>query len=435
MRKSWFLYLLATIALGQSPPPTFNFLYHFQGPPNAWKPPMILERGGKFYGPGQGGTANLGCVFELTPPASTGGAWTSTILYSFQSVQDGGGAGWLVASNSGVFYGVTPQGGSPGCTDGSGCGTVFELTPPPTAGQPWTKTVLYTFLGGGDGFEPNVLAVGPNGVLYGITGLGGRNAAACRSGCGTVFSLTPPATPSGAWTKKGLYEFAGGADGWSPWALVATSTPDGRAEVYGITTNGGMTCVPVGGNGCGLAFALLPPAAEGGAWTKVDLHIFGAGADGAQPGSLNLGADGALYITTGLGGLYTCSTPFPSCGTVVRLEKSSPHQPWTETVLYDFQGLDDGAFPGALAIAKDGSIYGTTADKGANGFGTVFHLQPSTTPGGPWTETTLYTFTRHDGPGPTWGSLITGEQGVIYGTARSGFIEAPSNGLLFRVIP
>jgi hypothetical protein len=51
------------------------------------------------------------------------------------------------------------------------------------------------------------LAIGTGGVLYGTTSAG---AGTCfpYPGCGTVFSLAPPASPGGAWTESVLHSFA-----------------------------------------------------------------------------------------------------------------------------------------------------------------------------------------------------------------------------------
>jgi hypothetical protein len=58
---------------------------------------------------------------------------------------------------------------------GLGCGTVFQLTPPATQGGAWTETIIYNFTAtNGDGAWPSgTLAVGKNGVLYGTAEFGG----------------------------------------------------------------------------------------------------------------------------------------------------------------------------------------------------------------------------------------------------------------------
>jgi len=64
---------------------------------------------------------------------------------------------------------------------------------------------------------------------------------------------------------------------------------------------------------------------------------------------------------------------------------------WTETILYNFQGLNDGQNPvGGLIFDQAGNLYGTTFDGGINGGGTVYELSPS---GGGWTFATIYSFT------------------------------------------
>jgi uncharacterized repeat protein (TIGR03803 family) len=48
---------------------------------------LVIGPGGTLYGTSYyGGTAGYGTVFSLTPPAAAGGAWTETVLYSFQGV-------------------------------------------------------------------------------------------------------------------------------------------------------------------------------------------------------------------------------------------------------------------------------------------------------------------------------------------------------------
>jgi len=56
----------------------------------------------------------------------------------------------------------------------AGCGAVFELTPPKQKGGAWTETVLYSFQGGKDGYFPNGnLVFDKAGNLYGATMFGG----------------------------------------------------------------------------------------------------------------------------------------------------------------------------------------------------------------------------------------------------------------------
>jgi hypothetical protein len=86
---------------------------------------------------------------------------TETILHSF-GVSEGDGnspAGPLTLGPNGVLYGTTEYGGA------FGYGTAFELTPPASAGGSWAETILYTFPP--EDFVANGLTLGPDGTLYG----------------------------------------------------------------------------------------------------------------------------------------------------------------------------------------------------------------------------------------------------------------------------
>jgi len=176
---------------------------------------VAIGQGGVLFGTTcDGGTNGYGTVFSLGSPESPGGAWNETIIHNFTGSGDGSGpCGGLVFGKDGLLYGATEYGGI------AGAGTVFSITPPSARGGAWTETVLYNFAGGSDGQAPSAgVVIGQDGVLYGTTSQGGIRKSSCvfGSGCGTLFSLTPPASAGGAWTKATLYRFTGGSDGWGP---------------------------------------------------------------------------------------------------------------------------------------------------------------------------------------------------------------------------
>jgi uncharacterized repeat protein (TIGR03803 family) len=84
--------------------------------------------------------------------------------------------------NGGTLHGTTALGGS------HSKGTVYQLTPPATPGGAWTETILHSFFGGLlDGYAPQAgVVLGPNGALYGPTADGGSG-----GGHGTIFEVTP----------------------------------------------------------------------------------------------------------------------------------------------------------------------------------------------------------------------------------------------------
>jgi uncharacterized repeat protein (TIGR03803 family) len=221
----------------------------------------LIFHNGSLYGTTYGlyGTGGgCGAVYEISPPATGSAAWAATAIHSFAG-SDGCGPGAPVSRGpGGVLYGTTFFGGSgTGCpAPVAGCGVVFQLSPPSSPGGSWAYAVVYNFSGqNGDGAFPwrSGLVVGNHGVLYGTTQCGGSGPTAndCSGstvGSGTVFSLTPPATPGGAWTETILHSFTGGADGAVPVAGLALG-PDG--VLYGTTSAGGST-------GNGTVFSIRP---------------------------------------------------------------------------------------------------------------------------------------------------------------------------------
>ena len=147
---------------------TKNLLYSFHGSDGSIPTGgVVLDKSGNIYGgTAYGGTghcillgSDMGCglIYEISPPAHAGAAWTETIIYSFQGDKDGYfPQGDLVLDSAGNLYGATQFGGGFGSCDPfyPFCGTIFELSPPAQPGSPWTETILYRFSGGADGANP-----------------------------------------------------------------------------------------------------------------------------------------------------------------------------------------------------------------------------------------------------------------------------------------
>jgi len=436
VRTLWLLLAAAAMGAAQSRPPVFTTLYSFgncivfgvgYGPTTT----LALGKDGALYGAAPGGTGGFsGCVFRLAPPAVPGGAWIESTIYTFLS--SSGVNALSILSADGVLYGTTANGGSRSCFGNAGCGTVFELQPPPTPGGAWTGTTLYQFSGGSDGATPVALVAGAHGVLYGVTSYGGGSTclATVNPGCGVIFALTPPAAPGGTWTEHVLYSFAADADGSSPSALKVSKAGD-REILFGATAAGGdVNCPGSLGQGCGVAFALTSPPTAGQPWIKTVIHTFtGGGSDGAGPSALAMGAEGALYVATAGGGERSCTGFNPSgCGTVVRLGLAGG---WAETGMYKFQGAADGARPNGLVTGAGGLLYGTASGAGANSGGTLFRLEPGKS-NSPWAETTLYSFTSAEGDTPLAGPTIAPD-GVIFGTTSAG--GQYMNGTAYQLAP
>jgi hypothetical protein len=209
-----------------------------------------------------GGASTLNCefgcgtVYEIGPPTIAGGGWIENVIYSFIGGANGLTPSSLIQGPPGVFYGVTQAGGLYSRICPVGCGTVFSLTRSSGA-TAWTQKVLHRFDGGSGSAAPMGLVHAGNGELYGFAATGGVFGPACPdSGCGTIFELTPPSSPGGAWMASVLHRFSGESDGWNPLSLILDSSAGtllGTAE-YGGAGNGCL--YNAGSYGCGTIFSL-----------------------------------------------------------------------------------------------------------------------------------------------------------------------------------
>jgi uncharacterized repeat protein (TIGR03803 family) len=348
---------------------------------------MVFGSNGVLYGSSLGGANGNGSVFQLTPPAAAGANWTESVIDSFDLPWTWGPQGTLLVAPDGTLYGttsgtVTAQDGK--LTDPGA--TVYDLVPPATAGGSWTRSILYRFGSDdeGAGTFPRAGLVATQGLLIGTDYVRG-NTSCAKYGCGAVFALQPPASAGGSWTETTLYDFNGApGDGGGPLAAL-TVGPGG--VLYGTTQYGGSSTLCTLNNvvvGCGTVFQLTPPVTPGGAWSETVLYTFtGQDGDGALPvAGLVLGKNGSLYGTTEYGGSAASGSSCTSfgasgCGTIFELKPPlAPGRAWTETVLHSFTGIGgDGAAPQAnLTAGPTGVLYGTTWAGGSAGYGTVFSI-------------------------------------------------------------
>jgi uncharacterized repeat protein (TIGR03803 family) len=257
-----------------------------------------------------------------------------------------------------------------------------------------TEQVLYSFTGGVDGGNAATgLVFDGKGNLYGTTVIGGKYT------CGTVFTLTPQASPP--WPERVLYNFGCYGDGKSPHGGV---TFDRRGNLDGTTVAGGSggSCTS---DGCGIVYQLTPTVEN-------VLHSFTAGNDGFGPGGgVTIDPAGNLYGMTPDGGAY-------SSGTIYEVSKAGKN--WQENVIHAFTGGKDGGIGSLGLLLRDGvgSLYGVTEIGGANGAGTVFKLSPASK--NKWNLTTLYTFKGSPDAASPYGGLIADDFGNLFGTTYYG---------------
>lgn len=363
-------------------------------------------------------------VGVLLPVGPVQAARGFTTLHQFSGGGDGGNP----------LAGLTfdPAGNLYGAVAGSamlGNGAIFKLTPPVAGGSAWNETVLYRFAGGADGAHPTAaLAMDKAGDLYGTTAAGGS------LDNGMVFELKPPTGGNATWIKTELYAFPTAHGSYVQPGMVL----DAAGNLYGTAITGTNTdCLSTA---CGEVFKLTRPAIGKKRWVKSVLFAFKSKRRGSLPqGTLIFDGVGNLFGTTQIGG----SGCFFGCGVVFKLAPPARGRlAWTETVLYSFTGLADGASPSAgLAIDSVGNLYGTTVSGGSggcallvilNGCGTVFKLSPPAAGKTAWTETMLHEFVGSEGANPQAG-VVFDAAGNLFGTTQFGGSPIPST--VYELVP
>jgi uncharacterized repeat protein (TIGR03803 family) len=307
----------------------------------------------------------------------------------------------------------------------------------------FTLETLHSFAGGADGAVPDGTLLLHEGKLFGTTTAGGL------SDAGTIYVVDPE---SGIETV--VFAFSG-SDGSFPNAALVFH----RGSFYGTAAYGGT-------NNIGVVFKLNPDTAvqtviydftsSVGEFPYSSLvsscgDLYGTtgnGGDISQNGGYGLGAvfevdeanDSvtlleALELTTGIGprgalvsehdALYGTAADGGSTGggTVFKIDSRTG----VTSVVYNFGVGEDGAGPFAGVIVVDGKLYGTTVGGGTAGIGTVFKIDLAT-----GSETVLHSFTGSEDGSFPYAKLLY-HHGNLYGTTYGG--GASNAGTVFRINP
>jgi uncharacterized repeat protein (TIGR03803 family) len=388
---------LATITT-PAPAQTFNVLYTFHGSDGGGPVTQLTFDGkGNLYGTtsagGSGNCTGPGCgtVFAINRFGKLLGS------FSFNRADGWEPMAGVYRDSAGILWGTTVFGGNftdaCGGSSGPGCGVVFKLTPQ-------GKETAFKLNGPPGPWGPEAQLVGDGvGNLYGTTYLGGGRGDGgtafkldTRTGKGTLLHIFPP----GSNPYAGMILLNGNLYGTTFGLDVGT--------VYQMTTSGQVTTI--------------------------------ATLDGSTTGILATDAAGNLYGTTQDGGSNNCDV---GCGTVFKLSPNG-NGGWTNTTLYVFcqdSGCADGESPkdGPLAVDSAGNVYGTTIFGGTSGDGVIFKLDVA------GNETVLHNFTGGaDGAFPFAGLAID-SAGNLYGTAEEGGnpncpVDAPYGcGVVYEITP
>jgi uncharacterized repeat protein (TIGR03803 family) len=363
---------------------------------------VTMDSAGNLYGTTDGGGLGYGAVFELARVSSRG--WFFNTIYEFAGPpQDSSEPlAKLTIGPDGSLYGSTSTGGNSPCSAGYGCGTVFKLTPPASPRGTWTETVLHDFQGQpDDGFYPwGDLTLDRSGNIYGATVWGGSGGGG--EGFGTVYNLMPS---NGRWYERLLYSFPP-YDG-SPW--LSGVVFDQQGNLYGTASGDGY--VP------GYVFELIPLGVE---WKQTLIYTFSGGSDGGFPAG--------TLLRDGSGDLYGGATQDGAYGYGVVYELAPTVDGFSFNVVYSFTACCGTGE--ALSMDASGSLYDTTSLGGAYGKGSIFKLTPSN---GAWVYTDLHDFTGGSDGGTPFSSVTIDANGNLYGTTASG--GAYNQGVVWEITP
>jgi uncharacterized repeat protein (TIGR03803 family) len=292
----------------------------FTGSPDAAEPAAsLILSGNVLYGTTRnGGNSGQGTVFKINTDG-TGYTllhyFTNSLVYPYASLTLSGN----------VLYGTTMYGGS------SASGSVFKINTDGTS-----YAVLKSFTDEPDGAEPAAGLTLSGNVLYGTTSGGGI------LGRGTVFKIN---TDGSGYIV--LENFTNTLDG----SLLQAGLTLSSNVLYGTTAQGGSS-------GSGTVFKINTDGTG-----YIVLENFTNSPDGAEPAAGLILSGNVLYGTTSAGGISGKGTVFK-----INIDGTS------YAVLKSFTNSPDGANPQAGLTLSGNVLYGTTAQGGSSGLGTVFSL-------------------------------------------------------------
>jgi uncharacterized repeat protein (TIGR03803 family) len=355
--------------------------------------PLVQGFDGNFYGTSfEGGVNGWGSFFQITP------AGAATLLYSFcPNYNDNNGCplgaypqGSVALGTDGYFYGIT-QGGA---LAEAGQGTIYKIS---SAGS---MTVLHQFCQTtcNDGAFPTLgLTMSSSEEFYGFSNPGEKNTEAfygqafkiAANGqfhnvltvCPNTICPTDPG-PIGSLLLSGGGALIGPGPG--------PGGPPDPTALYKMTTAGVPSVL--------YSFCADSTCHDGSGYIHTPLV---QSATGQIIGTFVQGGSGAYCLQTG------------GCGTAFRVTTTGSG---SLAKLHDFCSVAsclDGWNVNALILASDGNYYGTTAQGGSHGYGTLFRITST------GHFSIVHTFTVADGYSPTAIPLLQGTDGNLYGATSS----------------
>lgn len=239
---------------------------------------------------------------------------------------------------------------------------------------------------------------------------------------GNIYGTT---SYGGTFNDGTVFELVKGAGGYGAPVVLANfngtnGANPGAGVVFDAAGNLFGTTVNGGPQGGGTVFEMVRNGNGFGA--PINLTSTASAATGFNPGgSLYIDSAGNLFGTAANGGAY-------GFGTISEIKKTATGYA-APIALVSFNGTN-GANPAANLIADaSGNLFGTTGQGGANGKGTVFELVKTAT--GYAAPTTLASFDGVSAAGPN-GGLVMDSAGDLFGTTTQTQIDG-TNGTVFEL--
>jgi uncharacterized repeat protein (TIGR03803 family) len=337
-----------------------------------------------------GGTGNRGALFRVGLDGSG-----YEVFHRFEGPDGDRPEGGLLPLGD-WLYGTTAMGGA------NSAGTLFRIH----ASSGELQTLHHFILT--EGARPRgALALGPDGLLYGAATARGL------AGCGSVFSVDP--NPPHAIVFLHSFACGSGPEGTNPeGGMVVLAGPGGEPVIFGVATafsNPGVSAV----------YRLSP----GGPLTVLSTSSW----SDRCSSQLRLASDGFIY------GQCHGNQP-PDAGRVFRVDPTSG----TVTTVLRFGRQEGGRIPHALIEGRDGQLYGSMRFGGAQNRGSIYQLSRdgdfrtlhAFTDGAAWWDPGLGpNSTTPMRPSDTF--LTHASDGWLYGTRCDG--GAQGQGSLFRLDP
>jgi len=408
----------------------YSIKVQFNGTEKGANPLSLMKAdNGKLYGvTSEGGAHDFGVFFEWDLSTET---FTKNVDFNRTETGEFPTRGKLVQAHNGRIYGMTKSGGA------NGIGFLFEW-------DPLTRSYANKLDFEADvtgSYHKGILALGPEGKLYGTTSRGGAD------NRGVLFSWDPgdqsfirimdfnvdsiqPAGPmiladngkfygtssSGGRHNKGMLfeydpsndscsakiEFDGGENGGDPKGVLIQSS---NGTLYGMTEEGGA-------NDFGVLFEydILSNTYN----KRIDLN---EDETGRGPAALIQTNQGIIFGLTAWGGIYGHGSVFE-------------WDPETNNLLtrFKFNSSEMGRYPkGPLLLGRNGNLYGTTTSGGIHGSGVIFEWSP---------DHNIFT-KKYDllggKSGESPGSLKKATNGKLYGMTPAG--GSNENGIIFEWDP